>query len=535
MRAAIYARYSSELQNDRSVDDQIALCRDFAGRNGYSVAATYDDRARTGTTTIGREGLQRLILDARAGKFDTVIVEALDRLSRDTEDLAGLHKRLTFAGVDIVTVHDGRADALQVGIRGLMSTLFIADLRHKTRRGLAAVVADGRHAGGRAYGYRAVPGQPGQLEIVPGEAAVVRRIFADYVAGRSPRDIAAALNAEGVVPPRGARWVASTINGNLARAHGIIQNAIYCGDIIWNKTKSVRDPETGRRIFRANPESEWKRAHNPDLIIVPADEWQAAQAEKLARGHTQPTPFRRRKRILSGLLRCGCCGGGMTLKDVRPSSRRIVCSTWRESGSCTNSRAYPLNQIERAVIDGVLDRLRHPDALVAYVEALQTDRRAEANRRATAERAVTRARTALDHLQRNLIHQRIDEDFFDREAPALRRALADAQAQLDAAPPAQIVTLHPAMIRRLESVLAMLSQHLPTLDPTEDRDLIEAFRALIDRVVVRDRADGGVECEVIGHISGLIGRDAGDTWGVSLVARGRLLPLPPMQWGTFAA
>lgn len=134
MRAAIYARYSSELQNDRSVDDQIALCRDFAGRNGYSVAATYDDRARTGTTTIGREGLQRLILDARAGKFDTVIVEALDRLSRDTEDLAGLHKRLTFAGVDIVTVHDGRADALQVGIRGLMSTLFITDLRHKTRR-----------------------------------------------------------------------------------------------------------------------------------------------------------------------------------------------------------------------------------------------------------------------------------------------------------------------------------------------------------------------------------------------------------------
>lgn len=535
MRAAIYARYSSELQNDRSVDDQIALCTDFAGRNGYTISASYDDRARTGTTTIGREGLQRLILDARAGRFDTVIVEALDRLSRDTEDLAGLHKRLTFAGVDIVTVHDGRADALQVGIRGLMSTLFIADLRHKTRRGLAAVVGDGRHAGGRAYGYRAVPGQPGKLAVVADEAAVVRRIFADYVAGRSPRDIAAALNAEGVTPPRGARWVASTINGNLARGHGIIQNALYAGDIIWNKTRSVRDPDTGRRIFRGNPESEWKRAHDPALIIIAPDDWRAAQVEKLARGHTQPTPFRRRKRILSGLLRCGCCGGGMTLKDVRPTSRRIVCSTWRESGACTNSRVYHLNPIEQAVIDGMLDRLRSPAALVAYVAALQADRRGEATRRAGAERAVTRARGALDTLQRNLIHGRIDEDFFDREAPALRRALADAQAQLDAAPPAQVVTLHPAMLARLESLLAVLSQHLPTLDPTEDHALIAAFRALIDRVVIHDAPDGSVQAEVIGHISGLVGKDAGDTWGVSLVARGRLLPTPPMIWGRFAA
>ncbi|HAU75596.1 MAG TPA: recombinase family protein, partial [Agrobacterium sp.] len=93
-RAAIYARFSTDLQNERSVDDQIAVCREFAIRNGLVVAGEYFDKARSGASIFGRDGLLGLMEDARAGKFKTVIVEALDRLSRDQEDLAGLHKRL---------------------------------------------------------------------------------------------------------------------------------------------------------------------------------------------------------------------------------------------------------------------------------------------------------------------------------------------------------------------------------------------------------------------------------------------------------
>lgn len=205
-RAAIYARYSTELQSYRSVDDQIDLCRAFAQAQGITVVATYDDRARSGTTTHGRDGLSRLVQDARAGAFDTIVVEALDRLSRDQEDLAGLHKRLTFAGVEIIAVHDGKADALQVGIRGLVSSLWIADLKTKIRRGMSGRVRDGLSAGGRAYGYRPTPGAPGRPTIYEPEAEIVRRIFADYLAGTVPRNIAKALNAEGVPGPRGVRW-----------------------------------------------------------------------------------------------------------------------------------------------------------------------------------------------------------------------------------------------------------------------------------------------------------------------------------------
>jgi DNA invertase Pin-like site-specific DNA recombinase len=163
---------------------------------------------------------------ARAGDFDVVVVEALDRVSRDPEDLSGIYKRLSFLGIAIETVHDGKADQIQVGIRGLVGALYLEDLKHKVHRGMDGVVRDGRHAGGRAYGYRPKLGHPGELEIVEEEAAIVRRIYEEYRSGMSPREIAAGLNRDRVPAPRGTSWLASTLNGNAARGHGILVNPI---------------------------------------------------------------------------------------------------------------------------------------------------------------------------------------------------------------------------------------------------------------------------------------------------------------------
>lgn len=195
-RAALYARYSTDLQSERSIEDQAALCRGFAERSGYAVSHEFHDCARSGASMLGRDGLVRLLAAAADKAFDVLVVEALDRLSRDQADLATIYKRLTFQGVTIVAVHDGKADQVQVGIRGLVGALYLTDLAHKVRRGMAGVVKDGRHAGGRAFGYRPVAGQPGAMTIEEGEAAIVRRIFAAYLAGERPRDSAATQQRE---------------------------------------------------------------------------------------------------------------------------------------------------------------------------------------------------------------------------------------------------------------------------------------------------------------------------------------------------
>src|SRR5262249_13150876 len=114
-RAVIYARFSTDLQNEKSTEDQIALCRAHAARRGLQVIQTFEDKARSGASVLGRDGLMRLMDAARTRAFDVVVVEALDRLSRDMEDLAGIHKRLSFFGIEIDAVHDGTADSILVG------------------------------------------------------------------------------------------------------------------------------------------------------------------------------------------------------------------------------------------------------------------------------------------------------------------------------------------------------------------------------------------------------------------------------------
>ncbi|WP_159587130.1 recombinase family protein [Chelativorans xinjiangense] len=225
--AAIYARFSTDLQDERSIEDQVALCRKYAERENLNVVAVFEDRARSGGSVLGRDGLLHLLDRAREHGFDVLVVEALDRLSRDMEDLAGIHKRLTFLGIEIRAVHEGLINTVVVGLRGLVGQLYREDNAHKVRRGQSGRVGQGLNAGGLTYGYAAVPGDPGRRKIVETEAEIVRQIFHDYVAGSTPRDIAHWLNRERIAPPRGRAWNASTINGNAQRGTGILQNELY--------------------------------------------------------------------------------------------------------------------------------------------------------------------------------------------------------------------------------------------------------------------------------------------------------------------
>ena len=94
-RVALYARYSSDNQRDASIEDQLRQCRERAVREGWTIVETYSDRAISGASLI-RAGIQSLLADAQAGRFDMVLSEALDRISRDQEDIAGIFKRLRF-------------------------------------------------------------------------------------------------------------------------------------------------------------------------------------------------------------------------------------------------------------------------------------------------------------------------------------------------------------------------------------------------------------------------------------------------------
>lgn len=483
-RAALYARFSSERQNERSCRDQLDLCRAWAERAGMVVVAEYEDAAVSGASTVNRLGLGRMMRDARDGGFDLVLCEALDRLSRDQADLATIKKQLQFVDVGISTVADGEVGAMHIGLKGLMGELFLADLAAKTRRGLRARVTAGASGGGRSYGYQPT-GTPGELRIVEAEAAIVRRVFDEYIAGATPRAIVTALNREGVSSPRGGNWNASTVNGSRERQNGILQNRLYIGELVWNRQRFIKDPATGKRVSRPNPVADWLVAAVPALAIVDPETFRAAQAIKAAKGGKNAVFARKPPHLLSGLVRCGCCGGSFTVMD----RDRIGCTAVKEQGTCANHQRIGRVELEQRVLAALRERLAAPEMVVEYIRTYREERRRLAaatrsqrgERQRRAEELIRTIDRGVDQMLAGTAPAALGEKLKAMEAE-LALLSADLAADTDDRP----VELHPGAAQKYGRMVADLQQHLDGMKRGAPADsVIAEVRKLIDRIEIR--------------------------------------------------
>ena len=168
-----------------------------------------------------------------------------------------------------------------------MNALFLKDLADKTRRGLRGRVEAGKSGGGNSYGYDvakrfAGDGTPlrGDRTINEAQAVNVHRIFNDYAAGKSSKAIAKQLNREGVRGPSGKGWGPSTIHGNRERGTGILNNELYIGRLVWNRLRYLKDPETGKRVSRQNPDSALIVNEVPALRIIEQELWDKVKARQ---------------------------------------------------------------------------------------------------------------------------------------------------------------------------------------------------------------------------------------------------------------
>lgn len=492
-RVAIYARYSSDLQNAASIEDQIRLCRERAAREGWQIVGSYEDAATSGASLI-RPGIQRLQQDARDRRFDLVISEALDRLSRNQADIATLYQNLTFAGVGIITLSEGRVDEIRIGLKGTMNALFLKDLAAKTHRGLRGRIEKGKSGDGNAYGYRvlrqlAEDGEikRGDREINEEEVAVVRRIFRAYADGQSPNKIADMLNREGIPGPRGGAWDKSTIHGNPKRGIGVLNNELYIGKMVWNRQTFLKDPQTGKRQARPNPEAEWTTTDVPDLRIIDQLLWDEVKARQEGRNleHTEREAWERREPrfLLSGLVKCGGCGGGFSTIG----KNRFGCSNSRNKGTsvCTNRTGITRQDLEGRLLTLLSERLMDPE----LVKVFATEYIAERNRlaathvddRAVKERELAKVIKDQDVLV-NAILAGTPAERIKAKLEQLETRQKQLEKELATAPtPRTTIRIHPKMAdtyhERIRSLIAGLTE------PFGQSETREAIRGLIAKIV----------------------------------------------------
>lgn len=365
-RFAIYARYSSPLQEMTSISGQLRLCRDRVADLGGVIAEEYTDPELSGTAMQLRPGLRQLLEDARAQRFDSVCVEGLDRLARSTADMAWLYRELRFLGIGLHSLEDGQVDSLHAHIKGAVSEMVVDNIGAKTRRGQIEALHDLRVMGHRIYGYRMAnyiseSGKPvrGQRMIDLEEADVVRRIYRLYLDGMSPQQIARILNREGVVGPNDKPWSAEVIRGR--GNNGILRFDIYRGVLVYGRSRSRRHPVTGRRRSVPVPPEEWAVAEAPGMRIVDDETWHAVQDElerRKKRHLAVVTRSRKAAYPLTARLRCGVCGGHLVIAGLgyyRCKTRRL------HPERCSNNRGIRREELECHAVQQLFAWMRSPE------------------------------------------------------------------------------------------------------------------------------------------------------------------------------
>jgi len=513
-RAAIYARYSTDLQRDASIEDQVRLCTARIAAEDWTPVATYTDHGMSGASSL-RPGYQKLLEDARAGAFDVVVAEALDRLSRDQEHIAALYKQLGFAGIRLVTLSEGEISELHVGLKGTMNALFLKDLALKTRRGLEGRVRQGRSGGGLCYGYDVVrevdaAGNPvaGGRRINLAEAEIVRRVFREYAAGRSPRAIAHGLNADGIAAPSGRGWGQSTLNGNAERGTGLLNNELYIGRLVWNRLRYIKDPATGKRVSRLNPTSQWIVQEVPDLRILDQALWDAVKERQASLGRVadrrnapRPVWDRRRPRyLLSGLVKCGACGGGYSM-----ISRILIgCSAARNKGTCTNRLNIRRDTLESTILHGLRHHLMDPALFKEFAEEFYREVNRLRSRHSATEDTKRHELTRIEQRIRRIVDAIGDGTpvrALKEELLALEARQETLQAELSDAPEAAPL-IHPKLAEIYRRKVAALNQALEREDTRTEA--FEAIRSLIEAIVLTPE-NGTLKIDLQGDIAHILG------------------------------
>ena len=419
MRAAIYARYSSERQSPRSVADQIAACRLHADRKDWRVVQEHGDAESRGAHILTREGIQQLLAAAESGMVDVVLSESLDRVSRSQSHVARIWELLQWNGVDLVTLSEGKISELHVGLTGTMSALFLKNLREKTRRGLRARARQGMAVLRPPYGFAADTilddsGVPirGRRKIVPEQAAVVRRIFTDYAGGASARSIAAALSREGVSAPRGGAWSPRTLH-TVAQPvgwQGMLHQECYIGRYVYGRHRVQYHPETGRRRDVPRVPDEWIVVDIPEWRIVSDELWHAVQdrVARVSRPRSGLGP--RRKRPLTGLVRCGGCGSAL---QVRERGLYVCPERSRRAEGCPVSVRAPVAWVESELpvrlLAAVRSNAKRWRARLRTARANETRQRRELEKRLAAEQEkVERLLSAIESgASTAIVHERL--------------------------------------------------------------------------------------------------------------------------------
>lgn len=468
MRAAAYARYSTDQQQHTTIVAQIRAITDYCLANNLDLIASFTDEARTGANT-DRQGFSDLLAAARAHEIDAVVIYDVSRGSRDVVDWFQFRKEMMMLGIKVFSVTENLGDISKPGdfltelVTVGMGHHNVLQNREKSIASKRVRANDGLFCGGYApFGYQI---KDGRYMVVEREAEAVRVIFEWYAAGRSYQDITAELRRMGVVGRRGQFICSNTL-------YFILRNERYRGVFTWFD-EQVRYMH--KRINK--PGQDPIRIEDAIPRIITDETWERVQKRVNENTRNKTNNSRAgRSYLLSGLLHCASCGGaycGLTTTSKGKEYQSYTCNNKKKLHTC-KSKNIKLEKIDSLIVALLRDSILNGDMIEKTIDAIIESRQEHTG---ASQEDLRREIAALEIKKRNLLNTL--ESGFDSqsvrdrigELEAQQRLLSDQQKEV--APIAEID--RDALIAKLHRDAQRLMD-----DPDSTRELVREYIVRID-------------------------------------------------------
>ena len=465
-KAVIYARYSSDVQKETSITDQLRDCHEYAVKNGYEIVHEYCDEAVSGKSDE-REQFQQMLTDSAKEIFETVIVWKLDRFARNRNESAINKVKLKKNGVNVISamehIPEGPEGIILESLLEGMAEYYVYDLVEKTSRGRRGIALQAKHTGGRPLlGYKVNPDKTYAVDEY--NADTVRQIFRMYAEGHSFSEIIDAMNAQGRKTAAGKPFGKNSI-------HELLRNERYIGTYTYNKIPS----KNGKRNSHGSKvDDKVIRIPHGMPAIIDMGDWQRVQS-RMDKNKKAPAAHKAKiSYLLSGKLFCGECGGAMVGQSSGSHTKYgyYECSTKKRVRTCKKQNVKK-ELIENAVVDYTVkyvlsDEVCDTLATLAHEEAVKDSSNQELVAAVTKKQK--KNQTEIDNILKaiklGIITDSTKEELDKLEAE--KRALSEQRDQLE---------FFQSSVRSKEAISAWLHRFIDgdVTDPEFRQQLVNSF------------------------------------------------------------
>lgn len=481
-RAVIYARFSSDMQREESIDAQVRACTAYAKSKGYDIVDTYVDEAKSGREVTKRDAYKKMLDDASHKKFDIVIFHKIDRNSRNEVDYYITKAKFLKLGIRyeyaVQSIDSSPEGQMMEGMLVAIAAYYSRNLSKEAKKGLNENAYKAQFNGGiPPLGYKIIDKH---YVIDNDEAEAIRLIFNLFISGHSYKDICCILTSKGYTTRNGKNFGKNSL-------YDIIGNERYCGIYTFNKIPKGNDKRNSHSKKRPD---DFIRLEDAIPAIISKDVFKQAQKRRRV-NKAKPAEYKAKVNyLLRGKIICGHCGSAMGGHTCTPHDKSYSYYSCLDKARIPTKKCLQKQIRKEDAEEAVILKIKK-EILTSETFAVIADkmRKKFASTKTSIDKKIADKQNQLAKAEKTranlykLVEKGIDDDFTFSKIKAAKETIDALQAEIQTLKKAKKSKI--LSDAEIQKAFQLFNDKVKSINDVEAQKLL--IDLFLDKVIVTDQ------------------------------------------------